>query len=73
MLAQWWSRLSLPVNAPYFLDEPPDDADCTAYAYGNFHGKFMKNRVTLIGCLNGGGVTKADGDYQNNSIKALQS
>ncbi|WP_252214235.1 4Fe-4S dicluster domain-containing protein [Clostridium sp. VAP41] len=25
-------------------------ADCTAYAYGNFHNKFMKNRITLIGC-----------------------
>jgi len=25
-------------------------ADCTAYAYGNFHGEFMQNKVTLIGC-----------------------
>ena len=25
-------------------------ADCTAYAYAEFHTRFMKNRVTLIGC-----------------------
>ena len=25
-------------------------ADCTAYAYGNFHGEFMAGKVTLIGC-----------------------
>ncbi|MGL5514514.1 MAG: ferredoxin, partial [Sporomusa sp.] len=25
-------------------------ADCTAYAYGNFHREFMKNKITLIGC-----------------------
>ena len=25
-------------------------ADCTAYAYGNFHQEFIKNKVTLIGC-----------------------
>lgn len=25
-------------------------ADCTAYAYGDFHRKFIHNRVTLIGC-----------------------
>ena len=41
----------VPVNAPYF--EGADlliAADCTAYAYGNFHSKFMKIKVTLIGC-----------------------
>lgn len=25
-------------------------ADCSAYAYGNFHNDFMKNKITLIGC-----------------------
>ena len=25
-------------------------ADCTAYAYGNFHQKFIRGRLTLIGC-----------------------
>ena len=41
----------VPPNAPYF--DGADlliAADCTAYAYGNFHHDFMKNRVTLIGC-----------------------
>lgn len=25
-------------------------ADCTAYAYADFHNKFIKNKITLIGC-----------------------
>jgi hypothetical protein len=25
-------------------------ADCTAYAYGDFHNRFIKNKITLIGC-----------------------
>lgn len=25
-------------------------ADCTAYAYANFHNQFMQDKVTLIGC-----------------------
>ncbi|MCI2055914.1 MAG: 4Fe-4S binding protein [Oscillibacter sp.] len=51
-LSQWPVQIKLaPVKAPYF--ESADlliAADCTAYAYGAFHEKFIKNRVTLIGC-----------------------
>ena len=25
-------------------------ADCTAFAYGNFHSEFIQGRITLIGC-----------------------
>ena len=25
-------------------------ADCTAYAYANFHERFIKNHITLVGC-----------------------
>ena len=25
-------------------------ADCTAYAYGDFHERFIRGRVTLVGC-----------------------
>ena len=40
-----------PIRAPYFENAHLlIAADCTAYAYGNFHQAFMKNRVTLIGC-----------------------
>lgn len=50
-----------PVNAPYF--DGADlliAADCTAYAYGNFHGKFMRNKITLIGCPKLDGVNYAE-------------
>jgi ferredoxin len=51
-LRQWPVQIKLvPVNAPYFENANLlVAADCTAYAYGGFHGKFIKNHITLIGC-----------------------
>lgn len=51
-LRQWPVQIKLvPVNAPYFQDAKLlIAADCTAYAYANFHSSFMKNKITLIGC-----------------------
>lgn len=75
-LSQWPVQIKLvPVNAPYFSGANLlVAADCTAFAYGDFHNKFIKNKVTLIGC------PKLDeGDYsekltailKNNDIKSL--
>lgn len=51
-LSQWPVQIKLvPVNAPYF--DGADlliAADCAAFAYGNFHNDFIKDKITLIGC-----------------------
>jgi len=51
-LRQWPCQIKLvPVNAPYFDNAHLlVAADCTAYAYGNFHNEFIRNKITLIGC-----------------------
>ncbi|HOE56284.1 MAG TPA: 4Fe-4S binding protein [Bacillota bacterium] len=51
-LSQWPVQIKLiPPNAPYFKNANLlIAADCAAYAYGNFHNRFMKNKITLIGC-----------------------
>lgn len=51
-LNQWPVQIKLvPVNAPYFhRAKLLIAADCTAYARADFHERFIKNHVTLIGC-----------------------
>ena len=51
-LKQWPVQIKLaPVNAPYFNGaDLLIAADCTAYAYGDFHRTFMRGKVVLVGC-----------------------
>ena len=51
-LTQWPVQIKLaPLSAPYFQNaDLLIAADCTAYAYGNFHHDFIRGHVTLIGC-----------------------
>jgi len=75
-LSQWPVQIKLvPFNAPYFDGAHLlIAADCAAYAYGNFHKDFIKNKITLIGC-----PKLDDTDYseklseiiKNNDIKSV--
>ena len=51
-LSQWPCQIRLvPVKAPFFQGAKLlIAADCTAYAYANFHQEFMRGKVTLVGC-----------------------
>lgn len=51
-LTNWPVQIKLaPVNAPYFSGaDLLIAADCSAYAYGNFHNDFIKGKITLMGC-----------------------
>lgn len=75
-LMQWPVQIKLiPVNAPY-LDGANllIAADCSAYAFGDFHNRFMKNHITIIGCPkldNGDYTEKLTEIIRNNDIKSV--
>ena len=75
-LSQWPVQIKLvPINAPYFDGANLlIAADCTAYAYADFHNKFIRNHVTLIGCPKLDSVDYTDkltAIITNNDIKSV--
>ena len=75
-LRQWPVQIKLaPVQAPYFDNaDVLIAADCSAYAYGNFHADFIRGRVTLIGCPKLDAVDyseKLTAIFAQNNIKSL--
>lgn len=61
-LRQWPVQIKLaPVQAPYFQGAHLlIAADCSAFAYGDFHRRFMQGRITLIGCPKLDGVNYSE-------------
>lgn len=75
-LRQWPCQIKLvPVNAPYFDGARlVVAADCTAFANANVHSKFMKNKITIIGCPKLDSVNYSDKlteIIKNNDIKSV--
>ena len=75
-LTQWPIQIKLvPINAPYFDNANLlVAADCTAFAYGNFHNEFIRKHVTLIGCPKldeGDYAEKLTAIIANNDIKSV--
>ncbi|MDR2869336.1 MAG: 4Fe-4S binding protein [Deferribacteraceae bacterium] len=75
-LRQWPVQIKLlPINAPYFDGaELLIAADCSAYAYGNFHNEYMKGKITAIACpkLDQGNYSeKLTAILKTNNIKSV--
>lgn len=76
-LNQWPVQIKLiPVNASYFHNANLlIAADCTAFSYADFHNKFIKNHITLIGCPKLDMVDyseKLTAIIKNNDIKSVK-
>lgn len=68
-LGQWPIQIQLlPIQAPFYQGARLlIAADCTAFARADFHERFMKGRVTMIGC------PKLDeGDYADKLTELLR-
>ena len=75
-LRQWPVQIKLaPINAAYFQGARLlIAADCTAYAYANFHQDFICGKITLIGCPKLDAVDyreKLTEIIQNNEIQSV--
>ncbi len=75
-LRQWPVQIKLvPLTAPYFNQaDILIAADCSAFAYGNFHAEFIGGHITLIGCPKLDGVDYAEkltAIFTQNSIRSL--
>ena len=69
-LGQWPIQIKLlPVQAPFYQGARLlIAADCTAFSRGDFHERFMKGRITMIGC------PKLDeGDYAEKLTEILRN
>ena len=69
-ITTWPVQIKLvPINAPYFHQASLlVAADCTAFAAADFNARFMKGRVTLIGC-----PKLDDGDYSEKLTAILKA
>ena len=75
-LRQWPVQIKLvPVSAPWFDGAKLlIAADCTAYAYANFHQDFIKGRITLVGCPQLDAVDYAEkltAIFKNNDVRSV--
>ena len=65
----------VPIHAPFFDGaELLIAADCTAYAYGNFHHDFIRGKVTLIACPKLDNIDyseKLSAIFANNNIRTI--
>lgn len=75
-LGNWPLQIKLtPVNAPYYHKANLlIAADCTAFAFGDFHRRFIKGKIVLIGCPkldNVAYVDKLTEIIKNNELRSI--